>query len=76
MTDFTMTTSDDGVAIITWDCPGKTMNVMSIEGLSELDALIDTALADEAIKGIVITSGKEGSFAGGMDLNLLATLSP
>ena len=74
MTDFTMTTSDDGVAIITWDCPGKTMNVMSIEGLSELDALIDTALADEAIKGIVITSGKEGSFAGGMDLNLLATL--
>jgi 3-hydroxyacyl-CoA dehydrogenase/enoyl-CoA hydratase/3-hydroxybutyryl-CoA epimerase len=74
MTDFTMTTGDDGVAIITWDCPGKTMNVMSIEGLSELDALVDTALADDAVKGIVITSGKEGSFAGGMDLNLLATL--
>ena len=74
MTDFTMQTDADGVAIITWDVPGKSMNVMSIDGLAELDALIDQALADEAIKGVVITSGKEGSFAGGMDLNLLATL--
>jgi Enoyl-CoA hydratase/carnithine racemase len=74
MTDFTMKTDADGVAIITWDVPGKSMNVMSIDGLSELDALIDTALADDAVKGIVITSGKEGSFAGGMDLNLLAKM--
>ncbi len=27
-----------------------------------------------AIKGAVITSGKDGSFAGGMDLNLLAKM--
>jgi len=74
MTDFTMEKGADGVAIITWDVPGKSMNVMSIDGLSQLDALIDDALADDAVKGIVITSGKEGSFAGGMDLNLLATL--
>ena len=74
MTDFTMQTDADGVAVITWDVADKSMNVMSIDGLSELDALIDAALADEAVKGIVITSGKEGSFAGGMDLNLLATL--
>ena len=74
MTDFTMDKGADGVAIITWDCPGKTMNVMSIDGLSELDSLIDDALGDAAVKGIVITSGKDGSFAGGMDLNLLAKL--
>lgn len=74
MTDFTMTKDADGVAIITWDVPGKSMNVMSIEGLGELEAAIDDALADEAVKGIVITSGKEGSFAGGMDLNLLAKM--
>lgn len=69
-----MTKDAEGVATITWDCPGKTMNVMSISGLSELDACIDDALADDAVKGVVITSGKDGSFAGGMDLNLLATL--
>ena len=74
MTDFTMAKGDDGVAVITWDVPGKSMNVMSIEGLSELSDLIDDALADEAVKGIVITSGKDGSFAGGMDLNILAKM--
>ncbi len=74
MTDFTMTKDADGVAIITWDVPGKSMNVMSLEGLQQLEASIDDALTDEAVKGIVITSGKEGSFAGGMDLNLLAKM--
>jgi 3-hydroxyacyl-CoA dehydrogenase/enoyl-CoA hydratase/3-hydroxybutyryl-CoA epimerase len=74
MTDFTMTKDADGVATITWDVPGKSMNVMSFEGLQELSDCIDDALADTAVKGIVITSGKEGSFAGGMDLNLLASM--
>ncbi|XDA97230.1 3-hydroxyacyl-CoA dehydrogenase NAD-binding domain-containing protein [Sulfitobacter sp. LCG007] len=74
MTDFTMTTDADGVAIITWDVPGRSMNVMSLDGLAELGALIDTALADEGVRGIVITSGKPDSFAGGMDLNLLARM--
>ncbi|MDF3415670.1 3-hydroxyacyl-CoA dehydrogenase [Sulfitobacter sp. M57] len=74
MTDFTMKTDADGVAIITWDVADKSMNVMSIEGLTQLEAHVDAALADDAVKGIVITSGKEGSFAGGMDLNLLAKM--
>ncbi|MFK7754536.1 MAG: 3-hydroxyacyl-CoA dehydrogenase NAD-binding domain-containing protein [Sedimentitalea sp.] len=74
MTDFTMTKDAAGVATITWDVPGKSMNVMSIEGLGELEACIDDALADDAVKGVVITSGKDGSFAGGMDLNLLAVM--
>ena len=73
MTDFTLTTDADGVAIITWDCPEKSMNVMSFEGLRELEACIDQVLADDAIRGAVITSGKD-SFAGGMDLNILASL--
>ncbi|MGJ8544379.1 MAG: 3-hydroxyacyl-CoA dehydrogenase NAD-binding domain-containing protein [Sulfitobacter sp.] len=74
MTDFTMNTDASGVAIIRWDVPGKSMNVMSFKGLEQLNGLIDDALADDAVKGIVITSGKEGSFAGGMDLNLLAKM--
>ena len=63
MTDFTMETDADGVAVITWDVPGKSMNVMTLEAWDVLDGLIDQALADDAIKGIVITSGKD-SFAG------------
>ena len=74
MTDFTMIKDAEGIATITWDVPGKTMNVMSLNGLQELSDCIDDALADDVVKGIVITSGKEGSFAGGMDLNLLAKM--
>ncbi|MGR3434126.1 MAG: enoyl-CoA hydratase/isomerase family protein, partial [Shimia sp.] len=74
MTDFTMTKGDDGVAIITWDTQGKSMNVMNEQGFADLDALIDDVLADDAVKGAVITSGKEGSFAGGMDLNIIAKM--
>lgn len=71
MTDFTMKKDADGVAIITWDVPGKSMNVLSLDGAAELDALIDDALADPAVKGVVITSGKK-DFAAGMDLNVIA----
>lgn len=71
MTDFTMKTGDDGVAIITWDVPNKSMNVLSMEGAVALDGLIDQALADDAVKGIVITSAKK-DFAAGMDLNVIA----
>ena len=74
MTDFTMTTDADGVATITWDTQGKSMNVMTLEGWDELDALIDQALADDAIKGVILTSGKPGSFAGGMDLKVIAKM--
>ncbi len=49
------------------------MNVLNTEALIHLDSLIDDALADDAVKGIVITSGKK-DFAGGMDLNVLAKM--
>ena len=74
MTDFTMTTDADGVAIITWDTQGKSMNVLNLDALAELESCVDKALADDAVKGIIVTSGKEGSFAGGMDLNVIAKM--
>ncbi|MGA9411545.1 MAG: 3-hydroxyacyl-CoA dehydrogenase NAD-binding domain-containing protein [Roseobacter sp.] len=73
MTDFTMTTDADGIATITWDVKDKSMNVMTLEAWDVLEGLIDTALADDAMKGVIITSGKD-SFAGGMDLNVIAKM--
>jgi 3-hydroxyacyl-CoA dehydrogenase / enoyl-CoA hydratase / 3-hydroxybutyryl-CoA epimerase len=73
MTDFTMETGSDGVAVITWDVKTRSMNVLTREAFELVEALLDAALADPAVKGIVITSGKS-SFAGGMDLNTLATI--
>ncbi|MDP4990603.1 MAG: enoyl-CoA hydratase-related protein, partial [Marivita lacus] len=73
MTDFTMTTDAEGIATITWDVAGKSMNVLSFEGLQVLNDLMDDALGDAAVKGIILTSAK-ADFAAGMDLNVLATL--
>ena len=73
MPDFTSATDADGVATITWDVPGRSMNVMSMAGWDEIEAAFDAALADPAVKGIVLTSGKD-SFAGGMDLNVIAQM--
>ena len=70
MTDFHYKLDGD-IAIITWDCPDKSMNIMSETGFGELDAHIDTVLGDDAIKGAIITSGKD-TFAAGMDLTVLA----
>ncbi len=73
MTDFTSTTDADGIATITWDVPGKSMNVLSLSGMAELEALIDAALADPGVRGVILTSGKK-DFAGGMDLNIIAKM--
>src|SRR5690606_30161517 len=73
MTDFTYAVDADGVATITWDVAGKSMNVMSLAGFAELNAHVDAALADPAVKGVIVTSGKK-DFAGGMDLNVIAQM--
>ncbi len=73
MTDFTYSVDADGVATIAWDVPGKSMNVMSREGFALVSDMVDRALSDPAVRGIVVTSGKK-DFAGGMDLNVLASI--
>ncbi len=76
MTDYTNfnVSIEDGVAIATWDMPGKSMNVIDLSVMADLDAIIDVVVADEAIKGCVIASGKDGSFSGGADLSMLEGL--
>ncbi|MDK2775366.1 MAG: enoyl-CoA hydratase/isomerase family protein, partial [Tabrizicola sp.] len=73
MTDFTLTTDADGVATIVWDVAQKSMNVMSTEAFALLGDLVDQALGDPGVKGIILTSGKK-DFAGGMDLNVIARM--
>jgi 3-hydroxyacyl-CoA dehydrogenase/enoyl-CoA hydratase/3-hydroxybutyryl-CoA epimerase len=69
-TNFTIETDADGIALITWDMPGKSMNVFTADVLRELAALNDEVVNDEAIKGVVFTSGK-ATFSGGADLSMI-----
>ncbi len=61
----------DGIALLTIDLPGKSMNIISTQLLEKLESLITKITQDEAIKGAVITSGKPGSFVAGADLDML-----
>ena len=72
--DFTMTVDTDGIATIIWDCPNKSINILNMTSALQLDALIDSVLSDDKIKGAVIGSGKS-DFAAGMDLNVIKTMA-
>ncbi|TXG81702.1 MAG: 3-hydroxyacyl-CoA dehydrogenase [Sphingomonadales bacterium] len=58
----------DGIALVTFDVPGKSMNTLTNKTQDELNSVIDQAVGDAAVKGIVITSGKPGNFFAGADL--------
>ncbi len=68
--NFTVETDSDGIALVTWDMPGKSMNVIDLSVIEEFEQILDTVTNDEATKGAVITSGKE-AFSGGADLSML-----
>src|ERR687889_720949 len=72
-TNFRFETDADGIALATWDMPGRSMNVITPEVMGELARIVDTVAGDEAIKGCVIASGKE-AFSGGADLTMLQGL--
>src|SRR4051794_8213976 len=72
-TNFRLDTDADGILTVTWDMPQKSMNVFDMSVLDELARIIDDILKTDAIKGVIITSGKE-AFSGGADLNMLSGL--
>ena len=68
--NFTVETGSDGIALVTWNMPDKSMNVFTAEVMDEFEAIIGQVAADVAINGAVITSGKE-AFSGGADLTMI-----
>lgn len=60
----------DGIALVTWDIPGRSMNVFDEVSTQEIGEIIKQTTSDAAIKGVVITSAKE-AFCAGADLSML-----
>jgi len=73
-TNFKIENDGDGIAVVTWDSPGRSMNVIDAKVMDELSAIIEQTTADAAVKGVVITSGKD-AFCAGADLTMLEGLS-
>ena len=60
----------DGIATVTWDMPDRSMNVINLTVIEELAAIVEKVAGDAAIKGAVVTAGKD-TFCAGADLTML-----
>lgn len=69
---FTLTKQDNGVAILSMDVPGESMNTLKAEFGDEISSMLDDIERDSSIKGVVLTSGKPSSFVAGADISMLA----
>src|ERR1700760_1492199 len=68
--NFKVETDSDGIVLVTWDTPGRSMNVLDETSVSELEEIVKQTSADANVKGVVITSAKE-AFCAGADLSML-----
>jgi 3-hydroxyacyl-CoA dehydrogenase / enoyl-CoA hydratase / 3-hydroxybutyryl-CoA epimerase len=72
-TNFDLAIDSDGIALLSWNVPDRSMNVITLQGVEELSAIVERLAADAAVKGVVITSAKD-TFCAGADLTLLESL--
>ncbi|UCF89744.1 MAG: hypothetical protein JSW39_15695, partial [Desulfobacterales bacterium] len=57
----TLEKDDQGVAILTYDLPGRPMNVITEQATQELAEMVDRIAGDNEIKSVVLT-GKPANF--------------
>lgn len=70
---FTLSKRDDGIAILSMDVPGETMNTLKVEFGEQVNDMLDQIQSDSSIKGVVVISGKDNSFVAGADISMLAS---
>ncbi|MFO0203543.1 MAG: enoyl-CoA hydratase-related protein, partial [Alphaproteobacteria bacterium] len=71
MENFKIDVDGDGIALVTFDVPGRSMNTVTGSVMRELVELVNTIKGDDKIKGAVICSGKTSGFCAGADLGEL-----
>lgn len=54
----------DGIALITLDMPGRSQNVLNDSLTEPFQRVVEQAYGDDAVQGIVLTSGKRDFLAG------------
>ncbi len=73
MENFKIDVDADGIALITFDVPGRSMNTLTSQVMAEIPEWVERVKTDEAIKGAVLTSGKTSGFCAGADLGDMAS---
>ncbi|KRX69382.1 Trifunctional enzyme subunit alpha, mitochondrial [Trichinella sp. T6] len=64
---------DEEIGIIKFHTPGSKENIMDINFMMEFYDCLNKFTQDDSIKGIVVMSGKSGSFIAGADTKIIAS---
>jgi 3-hydroxyacyl-CoA dehydrogenase / enoyl-CoA hydratase / 3-hydroxybutyryl-CoA epimerase len=72
--NFKLDVDADGIALVIWDMPGRSMNVLDEKVIEELNSIVDQTVAGATVKGVVITSAKE-AFSAGADITMLDAIA-
>jgi 3-hydroxyacyl-CoA dehydrogenase/enoyl-CoA hydratase/3-hydroxybutyryl-CoA epimerase len=59
----------DGIATLTLDVPGESVNTFGPSAIAEVTAALDRIAADPAARAVIVRSGKPDSFIAGADIN-------
>ena len=72
---FRLAVEPDGLAILTFDCPGEKANKYSTPVMTELEAVLDGLAKRSDVKALLLVSGKPDIFIAGADVNEIAKAS-
>src|SRR6201995_1206782 len=72
--NFKVETDADGIVLVTWDIPGRSMNVLDETTIGELEEIVKKTSSDAAVKGVVVTSGQV-AFSAGANLRMLESMN-
>ncbi len=68
---FSFDVDADGIALATFDVPGRSMNTLTAKAIADLATIAQEVATNATIKGLVFTSGKTSGFCAGADLGEL-----
>ncbi len=73
-THFQFQTDARGVRTVTLNVPGRPMNVLNADVMSELEQIVSDLERANGVRVVVIRSGKESGFLAGADVHVIADI--
>jgi 3-hydroxyacyl-CoA dehydrogenase/enoyl-CoA hydratase/3-hydroxybutyryl-CoA epimerase len=60
--------TEDGIAVVTIDCPGQKVNTISSGLMGDVETVLDKIEKDSSVRGVAVLSAKDNNFVAGADL--------
>ena len=75
MSVFRLEPQPGGIVHLVMDHPARRVNVLDVEAIGDLERVLDQVASRSEAKGLVLTSGKSGSFIAGADVAAIGSIT-